>query len=493
MSFAYALLALNLLATRQVQPGVQLHVRLTTPVGSYASRAGDAVNAVLIAPVVSGGETILPAGSVLSGRLKSAQRVGLGFVHELAALDLEFTSIRPPDGESIPLSARVQEVDNARETLTREGRIRGTRPTSSLAYRTGGYIRTALLWEVHADIAVWAIKTLLLQVPEPELYYPAGVELRLALTAPLAAHPSAPAANASHLTGDERATMAALVAEMPARTHSAFSNRPSDLINLMFVGSRDDLATAFEAAGWTEPKPATLRTNIRRIRAVADGRGDSTAPMSDLLLQDAKADMSWQKGFNDVAKRHHIRIWKQPETWNGHQVWIGAATRDIDFAYWRPGKPMTHKIAENVDEERDKVVNDLVFTSCAALMDQQERPEVPALTSNGTGDPMRTDTRLAIVQLNSCDAPASSLQFASAALPRHGSKLHRFARREILSLRSDILRENLYWRSYEGVRWMIAAYRQRGGRSGDKRERLPADEEAKQNSNRSAFVTDMFR
>ena len=56
MSFAYALLAFNLLATRQVPPGTQLHIRLTTPVGSYASRAGDAVDAVLIAPVVSGGE-----------------------------------------------------------------------------------------------------------------------------------------------------------------------------------------------------------------------------------------------------------------------------------------------------------------------------------------------------------------------------------------------------------------------------------------------------
>jgi len=91
MSIAYALLAFHLLATRQVPPGTQLHIRLTTPVGSYASRAGDPVNAVLIAPVVVSGETILPAGSLLSGRLKSVQRVGLGFIHELAALDLEFT------------------------------------------------------------------------------------------------------------------------------------------------------------------------------------------------------------------------------------------------------------------------------------------------------------------------------------------------------------------------------------------------------------------
>src|ERR1019366_7555582 len=203
MSFAYALLALNLLATRQVPPGTQLHVRLTTPVGSYASRAGDPVSAVLIAPVVSGGETILPAGSQLCGRLKSVQRVGLGFIHELAGFDLEFTGITPPDGESLPLFARVQEVDNARERLTQDGSIRGTRPTSSLSYRTGGYIRTALQWEVHATLAVWAIKMLLLQVPEPELYYPAGVELTLALTEPMTAFPpTSAAATTRRLTDD---------------------------------------------------------------------------------------------------------------------------------------------------------------------------------------------------------------------------------------------------------------------------------------------------
>src|SRR5271170_1660766 len=109
MSFAYVLLALNLLAIRQAPPGAQLHIRLTSPVGSYASRPGDPVNAVLIAPLVLGGETVLPAGSQVSGRLKSVQRVGMGFVHELAALDLEFTSITLPNGESLPLSARVQD------------------------------------------------------------------------------------------------------------------------------------------------------------------------------------------------------------------------------------------------------------------------------------------------------------------------------------------------------------------------------------------------
>src|SRR5438132_732659 len=57
----------------------------------------------------------------------------------------------------------------------------GTRATGSLCYRTGGYIRTALEWEFNTQPMIWAIKALLVQVPEPELYYPAGVELTLSL------------------------------------------------------------------------------------------------------------------------------------------------------------------------------------------------------------------------------------------------------------------------------------------------------------------------
>jgi hypothetical protein len=282
--------------------------------------------------------------------------------------------------------------------------------------------------------------------------------------------------------------MAAVLEELPARTHAALSNRPSDLLNVMFIGSRDEVTTAFEAAGWIQPKPATLRTNIQRIRAVADGHGDRTAPMSDLLVQDAKPAMLWEKSFNDVSKRHHIRIWRQSAPWKGREIWVGAATHDVDFAYLRPGKALTHKIAEDVDTERDKVTNDMVFTACVDVADDMERLDVPMVTRNATGDPMRTDTRMSILELNGCENP-NGVVSADGALPLHGSRMQRFARREILSFRSDVLRDNMYWRSYEGVRMVIDAYRQRGGRGDESR----AATEERQNSNRASFVTDMFR
>ena len=75
------LFSITALATAPVPEGTELHVRLTTTVGSYASRAGSPIRAVLIAPVTVDGETILQPGSTLSGMVKAVTRVGLGVRH----------------------------------------------------------------------------------------------------------------------------------------------------------------------------------------------------------------------------------------------------------------------------------------------------------------------------------------------------------------------------------------------------------------------------
>ena len=465
---ALLLLFSSLSMAGELPIGTPVHIRLTTTVGSYASKAGTPVDAVVIAPAEVDGHILVPAGSRISGEVKSVKRVGFGVIHETASLNLEFNRLMLPNGETLPLSARVEKVDNARERVTRTGEIRGVRTTSSISYRVSGYIRTLILWYVHAEVAEWLIRSLVLQVPEPEIYYPPGVELTLSLTAPLLSTASFdPLPSLARFDSADRADLKDVVATLPGRTYAPASNRSSDLINVMFIGTRSQISSAFEAAGWVEAHPHTLRSGIRGIRAVIEKTGYRSAPMSSLLVHETQADMSWEKGFNDVAKRHHIRIWREPQTWNGQEIWIGAATHDVDFAYLRPGQAMTHSIAPDVDLERNKVVNDLAFTSCVDYRDSMARPDVPHLVWNATGDPMLTDTRLAIVGLNECRAPRLSTETASLDPPpaAHGGGWQRFARREVLSFRSDLLRGNIYWRTYEGVRWTVGAIRRHRQRS----------------------------
>ncbi len=454
----YTLLSLSLLAMRQAPAGTQLHIRLTTPVGTYASAVGEPVSAVLIAPVAAEtGETLLPAGSSLEGTVKRVTRVGLGLVHETAALELEFNGIRLPGGEQMPMASRVVEVDNGRERVIRDGNILGERTTSSVAYRVSGYIRTALCWEIHARLALWAVKSLLIRVPEPELYYAPGVEMTLSLTEPMLGTAQTESAK---LSGPEREQVRLLVSQMPYRATSKASV-PSDLVNMMFVGSRKQLVEAFEAAGWTRPSARTMRSRIQNVRAFVEGVGYRAAPMSMLLLNETEPDMSWQKSLNDVSKRHHVRVWKQAETWDGQEIWAGAATRDINFAYMRPGSAWTHRIEEDIDRERDKIAYDFQFTSCTDLVDFWDRPGAPLSAKNASGDPMSTDGRIAIIRLNDCASPRLMQAGNSASLPIHGNYFQRLARRQILSVRSDFYRTNMYWRTYEGVRWAVLAIRHR--------------------------------
>lgn len=458
------LLSITALTVRPLPKGTSLHIRLTTAVGSYASVAGSPVSAVLIAPLLLDGETVLQAGSTLEGRVKSVTRVGLGLRHETAGLDLEFGNITPPNGETIPLFARVADVDNGRERVARDGRIQGVRSTGSLSYRVSGYIRTALQWEIHEELAEWAIRSLIMELPEPEIYYPAGVELTLTLTRPLFV--DAPLHSAQRagrqLSSEEREELGRITALIPYRTQAPVSGRSSDLTNVLFIGSHDQIVTAFEAAGWTQASSASLRGRIHWIRAVGELRGDGAAPMSLLLLNGAEPDMSWEKGLNDVSKRHHIRMWKAAGTWRGQEMWIGAATRDVDFAYLRPGTRLSHKIDENVDQERDKVAYDVAFTTCGDPLDWTDRPDFPRSAHNATGDPIVTDGRMAVIELNDCETPRRSTETVdSTPLPAHGDKKQRFARREILSARNELIRGNPYWRTFEASRWLVYSFLQR--------------------------------
>jgi hypothetical protein len=312
------------------------------------------------------------------------------------------------------------------------------------------------------------VKSIVMQVPEPEIYLPSGTELTLVTTKPLRSY-AKPGADqdARALTEDERASLAPVISDLPDRSFAPRSKpsaaaRPADLVNLLFIGTQDEIATAFKAAGWMEPRAATFRTGVSEAMAAALNHSDRDAPMSALFINNVGADMSWQKGFDDVSKRHHIRLWKLEETWQGQELWVGAATRDVEFGYLRPGKLASHRVEELVDHERDKIAYDIAFASCAEAVDWMDRPDIPRNTRNATGDRMQTDGQLAIVRMNDCSNPRQ-LTSGPDTLPVHGKLWERVLRREILSARSDLIRGNIYWRAYEGARslaFLIQNHRQ---------------------------------
>lgn len=438
------------LPAHEVPAGAVLDVRLLTTLASYGSEEGDRVEAVLIAPVRAGSEVAVHPGAELHGYVKRARRVGVGVRREAAQLEIELDELWLPEGKVIPVRTQLVRVDMARERVDGKGRIRGTRATNTIMHRIGGYVTRAMSWNPYLGIAPWALRFTLLRFPEPEIYYPPGVELEVRLLEPVRLDRlPAPRPQRRVLTAEEAESLSRYVNAQPFLTRTAKGDKPSDITNVMFVGRREALERAFEAAGWCQARPKKMTTRLRTAHAIAENRGYQEAPMSLLTLEGAAPEMTWQKALNTFAKRHHIRIWPREAGWRGEPVWVGAATEDNGIALSRGNKTFIHTIDENIDDERAKIVNDLQFTGCVDAVRLVERPDVPREARNGTGDRMVTDGRMAVVFLNACLDPRPPIDGRDDGIvPMRGRTPERLARRFVLSIRNEVQRANLFYGVY---------------------------------------------
>jgi hypothetical protein len=184
---------------------------------------------------------------------------------------------------------------------------------------------------------------------------------------------------------------------MPIQTVAQSPPKPSDVTNLMFIGTAEQVQGAFQAAGWFAAAARGRSSEFETARAMIESRGYSEAPMSVLYLDGRPPDMTFEKQNNTFNKRHHIRIWLQSQQFEGKPVWMAAATHDISITFSRESKSFTHGIDPDIDRERSKVVNDLLFTGQLKGYTLADR-SVPKGLSNATGDKLTTDGKLAVVE-----------------------------------------------------------------------------------------------
>jgi hypothetical protein len=173
--------------------------------------------------------------------------------------------------------------------------------------------------------------------------------------------------------------------------------------------------------------------------------------MRTLLLEGAEPDINRQKTLNTFTKRHHLRMWKRPEQWHGRPVWASAATRDIAITFSLRQFEFTHQIQSDVDVERDKVVSDLVFTGCVDSVTYVRRTDLAPASGHEGRRGVTTDARVAVVELNSCQAPREGPGMATEN--PEPPLAFRLMRRVTLTLRSHLIRDNIYWKYGEGA-WM---------------------------------------
>lgn len=454
--FAACLIGLVSLANAETLPaGTQIEIRLRQTLSSFGSHANDEVRALVIAPVEIDGKTVIPLGAELQGTVYDVRRVGIGFARESAWIQMTLDSLRMPDGHQIPVMGKVASVDNAREIIDDKNRIKGIRATASfssvisgLAISVAALDPMLLAWGLTSSLATF-------RIPESEIIFPTGTEMHYELTAPLdltVAYPPAVPALATTPALD------GIIRNLPYRTATQTTNVPSDLTNLVFLGSEEAVKNAFDAAGWAQTDALDARSTYGTMRSIMENQGYREAPMSTLLLDGQAPRFTYSKTLNTFFSRHHLRIFSQTPTFDSQGVWTASSTHDTGIGFATGQKTFIHIIDENIDNERGKVVNDLIVTGCVDAVEMVKRPWVPLDASNSTGDRLLTDGAVAVVKLNACTNPerADKSVITDERGTRPSAPL-RATRNTMLTLRNDLLRGNLVYQGYAGTKMAITA------------------------------------
>src|SRR6187455_743059 len=85
---------------------------------------------------------------------------------------------------------------------------------------------------------------------------------------------------------------------------------PGDPVNLVLIGTLQQLRAAFATLGWSEADRLGVASSWRMIRAFVFNRPYPTAPFSTLYLFGRGQDIGFQKAIdNSPRRRHHIRFW----------------------------------------------------------------------------------------------------------------------------------------------------------------------------------------
>jgi hypothetical protein len=418
-------------------------------IGTRLSKVGDPVSGVLLSPVLEEDRTILPAGSELEGRVTMVRKMGLGFKHQAASLALSFHSIRLPGGKEFIIHTRMRRVETAREWVDGDGRIHGigavTNVSSSLAVAAW---RLLVVAPGAVGMSVWATKLIFAPAPDGDIVFARGTEYRLELAEPLKvddAEFESSGVPTDLLSPEVRTDTQAAMEALPSQRAERVSGKAADLVNVILVGSAGGVTRAFQAAGWATSDVKAPGSLLRTYFSIMLRRGYKKAPMGTMVLDRKRSDIELQKSLNTFARRHHLRIWRRRQETQGESVWVAAATEDIGVKFSTHTRNFTHVIDGNVDAERTKVVDDLLYTGCVSEAGLIERKNLPSDVENGTGTKLKTDGRVAVLRITECVEPR--------VMPGVGAaERTNVFRRLGASARTELIRSNFLSLAYNGVR-----------------------------------------
>ena len=178
-----------------------------------------------------------------------------------------------------------------------------------------------------------------------------------------------------------------------------------DPVNIAFDGTAEQLHRSMTEAGWTLADPVTFRSSAKIVWSSITRASYPAAPVSPLILFDREQDLAYQQEVDgSPSRRHHIRLWRCPKDWplpGGHRVdWVGSASYDTAVGVSFFTLQVTHRIAADIDRERDHVVSTVRSYVPESSVSMIEDFSTGYHHVNGGGDKIHTDGDLPIVDVS---------------------------------------------------------------------------------------------
>jgi hypothetical protein len=190
---------------------------------------------------------------------------------------------------------------------------------------------------------------------------------------------------------------------LPCCTTNEKGTEFGDPLNLVIVGDFFDVTAAFARRGWLPAEETYSSAVWKTIKSYLFGSRYRYSPISSLYFDGRHQDFARQKPRHDIHERNHLRLWHSPMYHEGKPVFVGQVSRDIGVRFTtQTWPPVTHKIDPEVDEARQSVIEDLLFSQAISQVGfvkgvGRATPSKPR--TNLTGDPYFTDGFRAVIVL----------------------------------------------------------------------------------------------
>jgi hypothetical protein len=192
-----------------------------------------------------------------------------------------------------------------------------------------------------------------------------------------------------------------LLSKIPRRISDP-AGKPGDMVNVLIVGTQEQVVQVFTAAEWVKVDAKVQNTALNAVMDSLEKKDYLTMPMSTLFLFGRAQDYGFAHAepVRVAMSRNHLRVWKSPYEVDGRPLWCVAATHDIGFERDQRNNGLTHKIDPAIDGEREYVNGTLSGTGLVVQRDHVTPADPLTTAKTATGGEFHSDGRILVLVLS---------------------------------------------------------------------------------------------